>query len=349
MKEPKDTGLFAKIRAFITEYLPGVRNCSRHTVRSYRAALDQFVTYVAKMRKAPLITVTFGDFSAENVTAFLASLESDRGRSIVTRNHRLACLRAFVAYAAGADLSLVSVRQAVDSVPMKNLETGGVVKFMSEKAVSTLLATPDTKTAKGRRDRALLTFMYDSGARVQEAVGITLADLELRDNPSATLHGKGRKSRSVPLMVNTVRILAEYMKEFHPRGNEESDLSVFYVLRNDARKRMTEDNVRKLVRHYGDIARHAEPEVLENLHPHVLRHSRAMHLYQNGMPLEMLSQWLGHAQLETTLIYAHAGTEMKRKAIAEATPADSPLGKHVNPTLMKVEDDDLVRRLYGLL
>ena len=102
MKEPKDTGLFANIRAFITEYLPGVRNCSRHTVRSYRAALDQFVTYVAKVRKAPLITVTFGDFSAENVTAFLASLESDRGRSIVTRNHRLACLRAFVAYAAGA-------------------------------------------------------------------------------------------------------------------------------------------------------------------------------------------------------------------------------------------------------
>lgn len=90
MKEPKDTGLFAKIRAFITEYLPGVRNCSRHTVRSYRAALDQFVSYVAKVRKAPLITVTLGDFSAENVTAFLASLGSDRGRSIVTRNHRLA-------------------------------------------------------------------------------------------------------------------------------------------------------------------------------------------------------------------------------------------------------------------
>ena len=349
MKGSKDTGLFAKIRAFITEYLPGVRNCSRHTVRSYRTALDQFVTYVAKVRKTPLITVTFGDFSAENVTAFLASLESDRGTSVVTRNHRLACLRAFVAYAAGSDLSLLSVRQAVDSVPMKNPETGGIVKFMSEKAVSALLATPDARTAKGRRDRALLAFMYDSGARVQEAVGITLADLELHDNPSATLHGKGRKSRSVPLMVNTMRILAEYMKEFHPRGNEESGLSVFYVLRNGARKRMTEDNVRKLVRHYGDIAHNAEPEVMENLHPHVLRHSRAMHLYQNGMPLEMLSQWLGHAQLETTLIYAHADTEMKRKAIAEATPADSPLGRHVKPTLMKVENDDLVRRLYGLI
>lgn len=349
MKEPKVAELFAKIRAFLTEYLPGVRNCSRHTVRSYRTALDQFVTYLAKVRKAPLITVTFDDFSTENVTAFLASLESDRGTSVVTRNHRLACLRAFVAYAAGSDLSLLSVRQAVDAVPMKNLETGGIVKFMSEKAVSALLAAPDARTAKGRRDRALLAFMYDSGARVQEAVGIMLADLELHDNPSATLHGKGRKSRIVPLMVNTVRILAEYTKEFHTKEGTESGPSVFYVLRNGERKRMTEDNVRKLVRHYGEIARHAETEVMENLHPHVLRHSRAMHLYQNGMPLEMLSQWLGHAQLETTLIYAHADTEMKRKAIAEATPADSPLGKHVKPTLMKVEDDDLVRRLYGLI
>ena len=96
MKEPKVAELFAKIRAFLTEYLPGVRNCSRHTVRSYRAALDQFVTYLAKVRKAPLITVTFDDFSTENVAAFLASLESDRGTSVVTRNHRLACLRAFV-------------------------------------------------------------------------------------------------------------------------------------------------------------------------------------------------------------------------------------------------------------
>lgn len=244
MKGSKGNGLFAKIRAFITEYLPGVRNCSSHTVRSYRTALDQFVTYVANVRKTALITVSFGDFSAENVIAFLASLESDRGSSVVTRNHRLACLRAFVAYAAGTDLSLVSVQQAVDSVPMKNLDTGGGVKFMSEKAVSALLATPDVKTAKGRRDRALLAFMYDSGARVQEAVGITLADIELQNNPSATLHGKGRKSRCVPLMRNTVRILVEYTKEFHPKGSSESGLSVFYVLRSGARKRMTEDNVR---------------------------------------------------------------------------------------------------------
>ena len=91
MRGSKDKGLFAKIRAFITEYLPGVRNCSRHTVRSYRTALDQFVTYVANVRKTALITVTFGDFSAENVIAFLASLESDRGSSVGANRVRPDC------------------------------------------------------------------------------------------------------------------------------------------------------------------------------------------------------------------------------------------------------------------
>ena len=346
MKEPKDMRLFVRIRAFVKEYLPGVRNCSKHTVRAYQAALDQFLTFVSNARGENLSSMTFDDFNVANVTAFLADLESGQGCSIPTRNHRLMSIRAFMAYAAASDMTLVSVQHEVNSVPVKGYETGGGVKFMSEEAVAALLETPDTKTTKGRRDRALLVFMYDSGARVQEAVSVRSADIQLGDNPSVTLHGKGRKSRNVPLMSNTVRILAEYQKEFHDSGGE--DFSFFYVLRNGAKKRMTEDNVRKLVRHYGDLAREDEPEVMENLHPHVLRHSRAMHLYQNGMPLELLSQWLGHSRIETTLIYAHADTEMKRKAIEDATPPDSPLGKHIKPTLLKVNDNDTIRQLYGL-
>ena len=345
MKGSKDMRLFVRIRAFVREYLPGVRNCSKNTVRAYQAALNQFLTYVSGARKSTLSSVTFDDFNVANVTAFLSDLESVQGCSIPTRNHRLMCLRAFMSYAAATDVTLVPAQHEVNSVPSKGCETGGV-KSMSEKAVAALLATPDTKTSKGRRDRALLVFMYDSGARVQEAVSVRIADIQLGDNPSVTLHGKGRKSRNVPLMDNTARILLEYQKEFHDSGGD--GFSFFYVLRNGIRKRMTEDNVRKLVGHYGDIARRTEQEVMENLHPHVLRHSRAMHLYQNGMPLELLSQWLGHSRIETTLIYAHADTEMKRKAIAEATPPDSPLGRHVKPMLMKEDNDNLIRQLYGL-
>ena len=111
---------------------------------------------------------------------------------------------------------------------------------------------------------------------------------------------------------------------------------------------MTEDNVRQLVSKYGRKAREVCKEVPEKVHPHLFRHSWAMFLYQNGVDLSLVSQWLGHSNLETTLIYAHADTELKRKAIEKAVPEDSPLKEHVNPERFKVDDDDLLKKLCGL-
>ena len=171
---------------------------------------------------------------------------------------------------------------------------------------------------------------------------------DLGERPTVTLTGKGRKTRIVPLMNNTVRILSRHIREFHPQATSDTDAPLFFVIRNGVRKQMTEDNVRKLLSHYGGrLPEHAR-QGLGSIHPHLLRHSRAMHLYQNGMSLELLSQWLGHSQIETTLVYAHADAEMKRRAIEKATPPDSPLGRHIKPTTMKLNDDDLIRRLYGL-
>ena len=114
------------------------------------------------------------------------------------------------------------------------------------------------------------------------------------------------------------------------------------------KKRMTEDNVRQLVRKYGKQAREICKEVPENVHPHLFRHSWAMILYQNGVDLTLISQWLGHSNLETTLIYAHADTELKRKALEQAVPDDSPLKEHLNATRYKVSDEELLKRLCGL-
>ena len=111
---------------------------------------------------------------------------------------------------------------------------------------------------------------------------------------------------------------------------------------------MTEDNVRKLVREYGNRARAKEPSIPENVHPHMFRHSIAMHLYQNGVALPLISQWLGHSRLETTLIYAYANNEQKRKAIEKAIPEDSTLKTFLNSERYRLDDDDLIKRLYGL-
>lgn len=344
----RDMRLFELIRSFLADYLPKRRNCSINTVRSYRTELDQFLTFVARKRNARISEVTFADFGKDSVCSFLEDLETSRGCSIQTRNHRLNGIRSFVSYAATTDLEVVAVKQALETIPMKKTEALDGVRHLSEASVAELLGIPDGKTWKGRRDLALLSFMYDTAARVQETVGTLLSSLNLGDRPTVTLTGKGRKTRVVPLMNNTVRILSRHIREFHPQAASDPDAPLFFVLRNGTRKRMTEDNVRKLLCHYGEKLSERTREGLDSIHPHLLRHSRAMHLYQNGMSLELLSQWLGHAQLETTLVYAHADAEMKRKAIEKATPPDSPLGKHIKPTTMKVNDDDLIRRLYGL-
>jgi len=345
MNVSHDLSLFLAIRKFLTEYLPRVRNCSENTCRSYRTALDQFVSFAATKRGVGLAELSFADFSAETMQSYLANLGTERKCTAKTRNHRLKSIRSFVAYAAADDISVVVMKQSLDRIVLEAETEGTGVRHMTEATVRDLLASPDASTSKGRRDRALLVFMYDTACRVQEAVGVALSDLRLDGSPSVVLTGKGRKSRTVPLMANTVKILRSYVAEFH--GNTK-DGPLFYTVWNGSRKKMTEDNVRKLFSHYGRRINMREMKTKEGLHPHLMRHSRAMHLYENGMSLELLSQWLGHAQLETTLIYAHADAEMKRKAIEAATPANSPLGMHVKPTAMKLNDDDLIRRLYGL-
>lgn len=223
-----------------------------------------------------------------------------------------------------------------------------IVEHMSEDAVQAILKQPDTYTEKGKRDAFLLLFLYKTGARVQELVDIRLCDIQLGKYPQVTIHGKGAKTRAIPLRDDVVQHLKKYLALFHPEQNLFSEQYLFYVTRNQNRKRMTEDNVRKLIAKYGVQARKICKEVPENVHPHLFRHSWAMVLYQNGVDLTLISQWLGHSNLETTLIYAHADTELKRKALEKAVPVDSPLKEHLNAERYKVSDEELLKRLCGL-
>jgi len=348
MSPVKDPSLFGLAREFLVSYLPEVRRCSPNTIRAYRTVLNQFLDFAAKAKGTWIGGVSFDDFTGERVLAFLSHVEGVRKCSVGTRNHRLNCLRSFLAFAAQMDAAAVSAKGSLDTVPYKNVGSRPIVKHLGEKALSALLAAPDADTPSGRRDRTILALMYDAAARVQEVANVTLCDMCLGQKPSLTLRGKGGKTRVVPLMPNTVKLLLAYVAEFHPDAKANPRANLFFSKYNGVRNRMTEDNIRKIVRHYGTVANKSTPEVSEKLHPHTLRHSRAMHLYQNGMDLEILSQWLGHERLETTLIYANADAEMKRKAIEAATPADSPLGKHLKPKRMTISDEALIRRLYGL-
>jgi len=345
MGKVKLNSLFDLIQKYFVTYLPQVKKYSQNTIRSYKKALSMFLEYAQVQRKVKLRDLTFEVLDSRMLASFLDYIEKDQGCSVSTRNHRLHCIRTFFSFAANEDLNLVSywldIRSVANAVEKKNL-----VKYLSDPVIETIIKQPDSSSRKGLRDMFLMLFLYHTAARVQELVDVRLCDLNINQTSTVLFHGKGRKDRIVPLRTNVVEHLRKYLNLFHRDSNQNDHL--FYCVRNGQHKRMTEDNVRKLVHNYGCLARISCPEVPENVHPHLFRHSRAMHLYQHGVDLTLVSQWLGHSQLETTLIYAHADTEMKRKAIEASVPEESPLKAILDSERMLLDDDELLKSLCGL-
>jgi len=348
MKLVKDQKLFGLFREYFTEYLPKQRRYSRHTVRNYQSGIDSYLDYLKTVNNIKIQDITFSMINRQSVKDFLQWLEDERGVSVATRNHRLSCINSFLAFASDIDSKLTITAAEIGKIKAAKDSKTTVVPYLSEKAVKAILAAPDGSTTLGMRDRVMLILLYDTGARIQEILDIKLKDLQFSDSPIVTVTGKGGKTRNVNLMQNTVKHLKKYISVFHPDKAMYDDDYLFYTVHIDGNKRMTEDNARKRVKEYGEIARKQCKEIPEDVHPHLFRHSRAMHLYQQGMPLPLISKWLGHSEVETTQIYATADTEMKRKAIEAATPPDSPLRQHVNANRYTINDEDTIKKLYGL-
>ncbi|NBH70781.1 integrase [Clostridiaceae bacterium] len=247
-------------------------------------------------------------------------------------------LRAFAIYYGKKGISLYD--------PEITSEYVGFQKERLSRNEISLLAEPDTGTEIGVQDQFLMIFLYDTGARIQEVLDVKICDVKVDRTPTVTLHGKGKKNRIVPLMKDTVKHLQNYMKVFHPGETWMSSEWLFYVERKGIRNAMCDDTARLRIQKYAASAREKCPDVPLNVHPHLWRHTRAMHLYQHGMDLTLISQWLGHKQLETTLIYAYADTEAKRKAITEAMASDPFL--EAEPVNYTVSDEEILKRLYGL-
>jgi site-specific recombinase XerD len=339
---------FSAIHDYLDVYLPKQRNLSKHTQDSYREALNQLVDFVVSFKKIQMLDVTFEMLTAETVTAFLDSLETERGNAISSRNTRFAAIRAFLKWSAGRNIAYVAILEEMKKVVAKKPNKAEAIEYMSMDAITAIVEQTDISKPLGLRDRTMLILLYDTGARVQELAGIKLKDLRLGKKPTVTVHGKGNKIRAVPLMERTVQYLKKYMLEFHTGVPTISDAPLFYSVTHGEQYQLTDRRVRYLLKAYADRARQTCVEVPENVHPHMFRHSRAMHLYQNGMDLTLVSQWLGHANLEVTQVYAHADTEHKRNAIAKATPENSVLFSKLNPERYTITDEDALKRLVGL-
>jgi site-specific recombinase XerD len=342
----KDLIFFGLYRDFFNTYIPKQRGGSLHTRKAYKAALDDLLDFVKQKKQLQLAGITFETIDSSVLTQFLDSIE-EGGSSIATRNHKLACIRAFYKYAAKIEPLAVSFRAEIMKVPIKKTNTSDVVDYMSEAEVKSVLEQPDATTAKGLRDQFILLMFYDTGARISEIRNIKVRDVKIGERATVKLFGKGNKERIVPISDKTAEHFANYVSVFHPNAARYSDDYLFYVEHNGRKDPIGATTVRDMMTKYCELARDSGGVAPTKIFPHLWRHSRAMHLYQHGMDLTLVSQWLGHADLETSLAYAHADTEHKRKAIEAAVPDDSPIKEFVNPARFTVDDDEELRRLYG--
>ena len=343
----KDTRFYGTVKDYLTVYLPSQKECSLNTVKSYREGLNLFLSFVANKKNVRIYQIGFDDLSPENMSDFVSWLQDERHCGKTTVNQRIAIIRAFLKYTGARFPDLNSYYVKMQQIPFKKVEKDMTVDFFSEKALEAILRQPNPQKKSEHRNLFYLILLYDTGARNQEILDLHPADFITTGNSShVVIRGKGNKTRCVPIMNKTMEHFESYVKRFSINPKD-ADVTVFFTTSHGCRHPMSDDNVARFINSYAASARKECDEVPGKVTPHMFRHSRAIHLYRNGVPMVLISEWLGHSNLETTLIYAYADTEMKRKAIEAATDQNHPL-RRKESDVKEMSDVDF-KKAYGLL
>jgi integrase/recombinase XerD len=303
------------LRRFLTGHLAGLRGCSPNTIASYRDTFKLLISWFRDERSIPPGKLTLDRIDAAAVTGFLNWLETERHNSISTRNQRLAAISSFCTWMQTQDPARMACWQDILAIPAKK-QARPVISHLTAGQARRLLAQPDRSTRQGQRDATLLATLYDTGARVQELADLAVRDIRLQHPALASLTGKGRKTRHVPLAGNTTELLAAYLAEHRLDKPGHDDHPVFY---GQHRARLSRGGIAWIISKY-QAQIHDPLLARASISPHTLRHSKAMHLYEAGVPLPYIRDILGHVDLSTTEIYARASTEAKRKALEAAYP-----------------------------
>src|SRR6266496_1151500 len=301
------------LHRFLTTHLAGLRGCSPNTIASYRDTFKLLIVFFRDHRCVPPEKLTLDHIDATAITGFLDWLQTSRHNSASTRNQRLAAISSFHRWMQTQDPTRMASCQDILAIPAKR-QPQPAVNHLTVEQTRRLLAQPDRSTRHGRRDATLLATLYDTAARAQELADLTIRDVRLEPPALAVLTGKGRKIRHVPLGGNTAALLDAYLVEhgLDKPGHDDHPLFV-----NQHGSKLSRGGIAWIIGKYQAQAR--DPALTStDLSPHVLRHSRAMHLYEAGVPLPYIRDILGHVELATTDIYARASTEAKRKALEAA-------------------------------
>ncbi|MGB3184553.1 MAG: tyrosine-type recombinase/integrase [Ornithinimicrobium sp.] len=324
MKRDPDTdapNFWAFARDYLHAYLPKARRLSPKTIQAYRISLECFLGYLAEVEHVEREHVNFDHFERPHLKAWLTWMSEQKGYAPKTIALRLSAIKAFLAYSSHEDITLVALSQATQALraptsPRKPIE------YLTQAETRAVLAAFTGTTAKSRRNRMLLILLYETAARVGEITDLRLHDLCLSPPGHLTLTGKRNKTRTVPLTDKTIEHLVVYLAEFHPnQARLPASRPVFYSRHRGQPTALSADTVAAVLKTAARTARNSCPTVPANIHCHMLRKTKAMDLYQQGIPLPIIMRLLGHENASTTAaFYAFATLDMMRQAINTATP-----------------------------
>jgi site-specific recombinase XerD len=314
--------LFSFARDYLHGYLPKVRGLSPKTIQAYRISLECFLGFLTEAEHLERTQVSFELFDRAHLKAWLAWMSQQRHYAPRTITLRLTAVKTFLAYASHEDITLIALSQAAKALRAP-ASPRAPIEYLTEPQTRAVLAAHAGATAKSRRNRMLLILLYDTAARVSEITELTLHDLALTPPGHLTLTGKRNKTRTVPITNTTIEHLRVYLAEFHPNHTQlPATRPVFYSLHQGQPSRLSTDTVAAVLKTAAATARTACPSVPEHIHCHLLRKTKAMDLYQHGIPLPIIMRLLGHENTSTTsAFYAFATLDMMREAVNAATPA----------------------------
>jgi len=305
------------IKRFFSHYLPVQKGLAVNTILGYRDAIKLLLCYGSDTLNKNVEELRVEDIDEPLVLDFLDHLENTRGCSPRTRNVRLAAIRALFGFIAREEPSLLLHCQSIRTIPIKRTQHQ-TIDYLEEKEMQALLNAVELNSRSGVRDKALLLFLYNTGARVSEIVELKVADLRFDGVAQVKLLGKGKKYRSCPLWPETVEALQDYLNQ-----RTAKDPAIQQLFLNANGSPLTRFGVRHIIGKYATSAKSQCPSIAtKTVNPHTIRHTTAMHLVRAGNDVNMVSYWLGHADINTTHIYVEIDMEMKRRMLEKtAAPA----------------------------
>lgn len=313
---------------YFKEYLPKVKSYSSNTIKSYKETMIQLINYF-ESNKIDYFDIQNIDYDVIN--NFLLYLEKDNNLSIQSRNQRLSAIHSLFKYIQKRELSYFDKCSQILSIKYKKTPVT-IVSYLSMDEIKILLSIPNVKDDNEFRHLMILTLLYETGARVSELINIKLNDINFNKTPYVILHGKGNKTRSVPISKDVSNMLKTYLNRFNI--NEQNN----YILKNRLNDKITRDGVQYIIDTYISKAKEKYPNLYnKKITNHSFRHSKAMHLLEAGVNLVYIRDILGHKSITTTEIYAKTNPEIKRKAIEDNSQSikvnDKYDGKNKNDLL----------------